>query len=232
MHWLAGNSLFTFFHQGGFMVFHDTSQVLHAALSGALATQSRRMPGYPYASALPFALDEQHRPVILVSRLAEHTVNLIADSRASLLVCESDADDPSANARLTLVGDATEFEPSPELVARYLRYHPDAGQYLALGDFAFFRFTPKRARFVAGFGRMGWVDESQWADAAVLPLADEVALITELAGLQPPGVRLLGIDRYGVDVEHGKTRERRGFADAPVEAGALRGLVMRLFSGG
>jgi putative heme iron utilization protein len=214
------------------MAFHDISQVLHAAPSGALATQSRRMPGYPYASALPFALDEQHRPVFLISRLAEHTANLIADSRASLLVCESDGDDVLATARLTLVGDAAQFEPSGELVARYLRYHPDAGQYLALGDFAFFRFTPKRARFVAGFGRMGWVDEGEWADAAILPLADEAALITELAGVQASGVRLLGIDPYGFDVMRDRVRERRRFADAPVEAGALRGLVTRLFSGG
>jgi hypothetical protein len=227
---MPGNRFLHFFDQGGFMAFHDISQILHAASSGALATQSRRMPGYPYASALPFALDEQHRPVFLISRLAEHTMNLLADSRASLLVCESNGGDVLANARLTLVGDATQFEPSRELVARYLRYHPDAGQYLALGDFACFRFTPKRTRFVAGFGRMGWVEESEWADAAVLPLSDEAALITGLAAVHASDVRLLGIDCYGFDVEYDQVRERRQFADAPVAAGALRGLVARLFS--
>lgn len=212
------------------MLFDTVSHALHAAASGALATQSARMPGYPYASALPFVLDELHRPVFLISRLAEHTGNLIADSRASLLVSGSDTQDVLANARLTLVGDVNRFEPSPELLARYLRYQPDAGQYLALGDFAFFRFMPKRARFVAGFGRMGWLEENAWTGAAVLPLAEEAALIAELAGAQPSGVCVLGLDRYGFDVARDGIRERRQFTDAPVATEDLRAAVMRLFS--
>jgi hypothetical protein len=213
-----------------FMLFDAVSHTLHAAASGALATQSARMPGYPYASALPFVLDEQHRPVFLISGLAEHTCNLIADSRASLLVYGSDGEDVLANARLTLVGEVDRFEPSPGLLARYLRYQPGAGQYLALGDFAFFRFTPKRARFVAGFGRMGWLEENEWTGAAVLPLVDEAALIDELINEQPPGVRILGIDRYGFDVTRDGARERRQFAGPPLAIGNLGAAVKRLFS--
>jgi hypothetical protein len=212
------------------MLFDAVSHTLHAASSGALATHSQSMAGYPYASALPFVLDEQHRPVFLISRLAEHTRNLIADRRASLLVSGSDAEDVLATARLTLLGDVSQFEPSRELVARYLRYQPGADRYLALGDFTFFRFAPRRARFVAGFGRMGWVAEDAWTAAAVLPLAQEAALIDELVAAQPSGVHLLGLDRYGIDVKCDGGRQRRQFADAPVEIDGLGAAVMRLFS--
>lgn len=216
------------------MSFDDLSHPLHAAASGALATLSARMPGYPYASALPFVLDEQHCPAFLISRLAEHTNNLVADGRASLLVSGSDDDDVLQTARLTLVGDVRRFEPSDELLARYLRYQPAAQQYLALGDFMFFRFTPQRARFVAGFGRIGWVEKEEWSRAAVLPLADEAAILQELSlpGMQSPGVRLLGLDRYGFDVVHEGTRERRQFSDRPVAVADVRAAVQRLFAAG
>lgn len=209
------------------MLFNAVSQLLHAAVSGSLATQSACMPGYPYASALPFALDEQHRPVFLISRLAEHTENLIANRRASLLVSGAGGDDVLASARLTLVGDVTRFEPSPELLARYLRYQPSAERYLMLGDFAFFRLMPKRARFVAGFGRMGWLEASDWTGAAVLPLAEEAAIVEELVDEQPSGLRVLGLDRYGFDAVRDGLRERRQFTGAPVAAEDLRGILMR-----
>lgn len=208
-------------------------QLLHCAPFGALATQSVQMPGYPYASALPFVPDQQHRPVFLISGLAEHTKNLGADSRASLLVAGSSARAVLESARLTLVGDVQAFDPPAGMVARYLRYQPDAEQYLALGDFAFFRFIPKRARFVAGFGRMGWLEESEWNACAVLPLADEERLIGELMHAQPaalPGLRVLGLDCYGCDVERGGRRERLQFAQPPVapdQAGAAALAVLR-----
>jgi hypothetical protein len=222
---------YNFLHRKFFMLFNAVSHTLHAAASGALATQSARMPGYPYTSALPFVLDEQHRPVFLISSLAEHTCNLIANSRASLLVYDSGVEDILANARLTLMGEVSRFELSRELLERYLRYQPGAEQYLALAGFAFFRFMPKRARFVAGFGRMGWLEENEWTSAAVLPLANEAALIDELANAQPTGARLLGIDRYGFDVTRGGVRERRQFADAPVAIADLAVAVKRLFPG-
>lgn len=184
----------------------DTAiHLLHAVSSGTLASHSVQLPGYPFATALPFIPDERHRVIFLVSSLAEHTRNLLADRRASFLVAGHNEQNPLAGARMTLVGDAVRIDAPPELVTRYLRYQPDAEQYLSLGDFAFFQLTPKRVRHIAGFGQMGWVEESDWAQAAVLPLADEAICLRELAGAHPPGMRLLGIDCYGADIErHGK----------------------------
>ena len=59
--------------------------LLHESAFGVLATHSTQLPGYPFASILPFVLDESHRPIFLISALAEHTKNLLADARASFL---------------------------------------------------------------------------------------------------------------------------------------------------
>ena len=60
--------------------------LMHQASIGTLATHAREPHGFPYPTLLPFAPDARHRPVILVSRLAEHTGNLQGDPRAGFLV--------------------------------------------------------------------------------------------------------------------------------------------------
>src|SRR5947207_13552493 len=90
----------------------------YLGLTGALATLSRRHPGHPFASVMPYALDDAGRPAVLISSMAMHTQNLQADPRASLLVTQpglgpqrEESDDPLARARLTLVGDARVVPP-------------------------------------------------------------------------------------------------------------------------
>ena len=199
--------------------FDTVIPLLHKTPHGVLATHSTQLPGYPFASTLPFVLDERQRPVFLVSALAEHTKNLMTDHRASFIVTSPDGQNVLSGARLTLMGDVLRIDAPQELVARYLRYQPDASQYLSLGDFAFFKLTPKRARYVAGFGEMGWLETSDWDNGAVLPLADEAELLIKLAAVLPEGMRLLGLDCYGADIErHGK-RERLQFPNAPITTG-------------
>ena len=122
--------------------------------AGMLATLSHRLGGYPFGSTVPFVLDHAARPVILVSRLAEHTRNIEADRRASLLVSEPAAD-VQAGARLTLVGDVVPATGDlTALQARYLRYFPDAERLLELDDFAFYHLEPLQIRYIAGFARI------------------------------------------------------------------------------
>lgn len=182
--------------------------LLHSAQAATLASQSLQMPGYPYATVVPNVLDEQHRPVLLISALAEHTKNLLADSKVSMSVTESGVANVQDGARLTLVGDAERFEPGPELIARYLRYVPAAEQYLAL-DFMFFRVVPKRLRYIGGVGKMGWVEVDTLASAPRLELIDEAQLIEEAATVAPRNVSLLGIDPYGIDYVADGFRDRQ-----------------------
>ena len=130
---------------------------------GVLCTLSRRFDGHPYGSMVPFVLDHAARPVILVSRLAEHTRNLESDPRVSLLV-HDEGPDVQAGARLTLVGDAspgTRMEP-----ARYLRYVTGADRLLELGDFSFWSIAPSALRFIGGFGDIRWITAGDYAPPA------------------------------------------------------------------
>ena len=179
----------------------------HLAAVATLATHSLQSPGYPYATAVANVPDECHRPLLLVSALAEHTRNLLADPRVSLSLLAPGAVNAQAAARATLLGDAERCAADDLLVSRYLRYVPDAAQYLQL-DFMFFRIRPKRLRLIAGVGKMGWLEAEDWAAVTSIALAQEQALIDSVGALTPPGIAILGIDAYGIDYQVAGVRKR------------------------
>ena len=202
--------------------------LLHRCPDAALATHSLALPGYPFATALPFATDEQHRPVLLISTLAEHTQNLAAAPRASLLVRVSLAEGEVA--RATVVGNVAPIEAEPLLVERYLRYQPDAERLLQFGDFRFFRLEPARIRIIGGFGQAGWLDGDRLGVPPRLTFAAERELLDAVT--PPAAVALLGVDCFGFDLRVAGERRRIVFEKGPLAAGdvaaALRGAVDRI----
>lgn len=192
---------------------HAPLHLLHQAATGTLATHSRQPEGFPYPSILPFAPDTRHRPTILVSRLAEHTRNLQADARAGFLVAHAPDGDVLNGQRVTLLGSFEMVEPEPAAVRRYLRYHPDAERYLALGDFSFWVMTLERLRYIGGFGTMGWLDGAELDPLDPVTFDDECALLTwfDAHPRRPGDLELLGVDRYGADIKKGSLRSRFAF---------------------
>jgi len=200
--------------------------LLNRSPVSTLATQSLQMPGYPYATAIPNVLDECHRPLLLISALAEHTKNLLANPKVSLSIMESGVPNIQDGERLTLVGDVEQFEPSEALVARYLRHVPAAEQYLAL-DFMFFRVIPKRVRYIGGVGKMGWIEAAALEAAKRIDLREEAALLAAIQAQAPRNVTLLGIDPYGIDYLVDGFRERARLGDVDFRE-ALSGAVENL----
>ncbi len=214
---------------------------------GSLATLAVDPPGHPFASMVPYGLFPDGSPVLFVSAMAEHTRNLDADARASLLVTEPGVNgDPMAAGRVTLLGDVQLIEGDDAIAdarAAYLTANPDAAGYIDFGDFSFRRLCVERVRWVGGFGRMAWCDASAYARAEpdpVRPIADgALAHLNDdhadalLAAVRAFGghpdasaARAAGIDRYGIDLEvqtpRGPAGTRVGFDGAVTDAATLR----------
>ncbi|HXC41711.1 MAG TPA: DUF2470 domain-containing protein [Burkholderiales bacterium] len=143
----------------------EARRYLRARHGGVLSTTSVKFAGYPFGSVVPFALDQQGCPLILISRLAEHTRNIAADARCSLIVQEPGIEDLQAAARLTCIADAEQVSEGdvPGVQSRYLRFFPGAQQLLGLGDFSFRRLRVKALRFIGGFGKIHWVSAEDYA---------------------------------------------------------------------
>ncbi|WP_028635163.1 MULTISPECIES: HugZ family protein [Pseudomonas] len=129
---------------------------------GVLSTHSKSMPGYPFGSVVPYCLDAQGNPLILISRIAQHTHNLQKDPKCSLLVGEREAQDVQAVGRLTVMAQAHKLLDQAAIDAaaqRYYRYFPDAADYHSAHDFDFWTLVPVRHRYIGGFGAIHWLDQ-------------------------------------------------------------------------
>ena len=190
--------------------------------TGALATLSRKYPGHPFASVMPYALDELGQPLVLISSMAMHTQNLLGDPRTSLLVTQpttapgaQESGDPLAAARLTLIGEAHRLAGPDTGNAReaYLARHPRAAYWVDFDDFSFWRLDVKDLYFVGGFAAMDWVTADDYRAARPDPLAEAgpgilehmnrdhadalIAYARHFAGEAADEATMIAIDRLG-----------------------------------
>ncbi|MEO8663213.1 MAG: DUF2470 domain-containing protein [Bryobacteraceae bacterium] len=138
---------------------------------GSLSTHSRKFPGFPFGSVMPFAADGLGRTVFLISNMAMHTQNLHQDERASLLITQPGVvGDPLGAARVTLIG-VVKAAPAAEVRDLYLSRYESARYWQDYTDFAYYRLEVEGVYFIGGFGVMGWVPATEYAAAAPDPLA-------------------------------------------------------------
>ena len=165
---------------------------------------------------MPYGLDNDGRPIFLISTMAMHTQNLQADPRASLFVTEPDASgDPLGSSRVTLIGNVTRVPEAELAVARtvYLTGYPDSKYWVDFEDFFFYRMDVLDVYYVGGFGVMGWVRASDYSQAQADPLVDYkldimqhmnadhkdalILLARQYAGIEAQDAGLTSVDRLG-----------------------------------
>ncbi len=153
-----------------------TRTLLHLNSLATLSTLSRKQPGFPFGSHMPYALDPAGCPLFLISNMAMHTQNLKADPRASLFITQPSADgDPLGAARATLVGNILQVPEADKPAVRelYLARHQNASYWVDFADFSFFRMDLLDVYYVGGFGVMGWVTADDYALAPPDPLSTD-----------------------------------------------------------
>lgn len=188
---------------------------------GVLSTHSKSMPGFPFGSVVPYCLDGQGRPLILISRIAQHTHNLTQDPKCSMLVGEREAVDVQAVGRVTVMAEArTLSEPQAveDAATRYYRFFPESQNYHTAHDFDFWVLEPVRYRYIGGFGAIHWLDdvalpnpftaavETGMVEHMNADHAKAIAHYVELSGLpQHEPAQLVGIDSEGMHLRIGQS---------------------------
>jgi putative heme iron utilization protein len=168
---------------------------------------------------MPYALDDRANPIFLISTMAMHTQNLLADPHSSLLVTQPDAGgDPLGASRVTLLGNVLPVPEADVAEARklYLARHADSKYWVDFKDFSFYRMSVVDVYYVGGFGVMGWVPASEYYSARPDPLADSaigiiqhmnadhadalILLAKAFAGIEAQEATLTSVDRLGFNV--------------------------------
>lgn len=226
---------------------HLAKSLLRRSRQGALATLMVDS-GDPYCSLVNVASSPDGSPILLISRLAVHTKNVLADPRVSLMLDERAPGDPLEGARIMLLGQAEQVgaEQRDTLRRRYLNAHPSAESYADFADFSFFLIRPSGLHLVAGFGRILDLKPAQFltdtSDAAGLLEAEQGAVdhmnadhrealglyATRLLGAQQADWRCTGCDPEGLDLAADGKALRLDFPERVTSPGELRKMLVRL----
>jgi heme iron utilization protein len=224
-----------------------TRSLLRRSRQGALATLMAGS-GDPYCSLVNLASHPDGSPILLISRLALHTRNILSDPRVSLMLDERAAGDPLEGSRIMLAGRAEEAggQAVALLRRRYLNAHPSAEAFVDFGDFSFFRIQPTATHLVAGFGRILDLKPKAFltdiSDAAALLEAEPGAIehmngdhreamnlyATRLLGAEAADWRCTGCDPDGIDLQAGGKTLRLDFPERVTSPGELRKMLVRL----
>lgn len=172
---------------------------------GTLSTNSKKHPGSPFGSLMPYGLDVRGRPILLISTMAVHTQNLEHDPHASLLISQTDSQgDPLDASRVTLMGEVSKVSEGKTGEARelYLSRYRNASYWVDFDDFFFYRLEIVDIYFVGGFGAMGWVTAEDYYTANVDPLADDSqGIIRHMNEDHAGALLILGKKFAGIDAE-------------------------------
>lgn len=209
----------------------EAQQFLFSTHKGILSTHSAKFEGYPFGSVAPFVLNHQGMPTILISTIAEHTKNIMQNSKVSLVVFENEAD-LQANARLTLLANAEQTDKNNDLMRRrYLRYLPQAEQYFDMHDFSFYTLYITRARYIAGFGKMDWIEGDTMQIPSNPLFIEEPSILAHMNAdhvgnlkaycqyfhqVKADSVEMVGIDSLGFDVRLDGEKLLRFHFDSPI----------------
>lgn len=224
-----------------------TRSLLRRSRQGALATLMAGT-GDPYCSLVNLASHPDGSPILLISRLALHTRNILGDARVSLMLDERAEGDPLEGARIMLAGRAEEAgaDQLGILRRRYLSAHPSAEAFVNFTDFSFFRIRPTGAHLVAGFGRIVDLRPEQFltdvSDAGALLEAEQGAVehmnadhrdainlyATRLLGVEAADWSCTGCDPDGIDLQAGTATLRLNFPERVTGPGELRKMLVRL----
>ena len=202
--------------------------------------------GWPSAALVTLACSMDGSPILLLSTLAHHTRNLLADPRASLLIDATDGfANPQAGPRVTVMGRIARSDDAA-LAKRFLARHPAAKSYAGFGDFAFYRMEAERLHYVGGFARARWVEredavlsEADWRDIVAHEQdilahmnkdhAETLLLFAQrLIKSRAKSARLIAIDPEGFDLRCGRSVHRIDFQNAVTNLKQVRDAFVAL----
>ena len=219
-------------------------KLLREGLSGALATL---MPGSgdPYCSLVNIVTAADGAPLLLISKLAIHTQNILADPRVSLMIDERKEGDPLQGARVMLMGTVATTD-DPDVRRRYLTRQPEAEMFAGFADFAFYKMNLKGVHLVAGFGRIVDLKPQEVLtatdDAAELVAAEPDILAhmnadhadtcrlyaRKLLGAPDGDWRCVGCDPEGLELQLERTALRLPFPQRVRAPGVLRQVLKQM----
>jgi heme oxygenase (biliverdin-IX-beta and delta-forming) len=214
--------------------------LLLSEYQAVLSTHSVDVAGYPFGSIVPYCLNKEGEPLILISDIAQHTKNISSDPKVSLIATEGNADDLQTVGRVTYIGNAEKLDvDDTDSIERYYNYFPQSRDYHKIHDFNFYRIQPVRIRFIGGFGQIYWIEKDNFIKPNPFELDEEKRMIDHMNTDHLEAIKhycelykihfspdenpvLVGIDSEGFHLRTGARVHRITLAEPVLTAGEVR----------
>ncbi|BBE51667.1 hypothetical protein OYT1_ch2142 [Ferriphaselus amnicola] len=221
----------------------EARQLLRAHRYGALSTLSKKFDGHPFGSITPYMVDHDGSLLILISTLAEHTKNIAADPRVSLISHNQRSPHIQTQGRITLLGNAEIVADREAAGQRYLRYFPEAQTYFAMHDFSFYRIAPLSLRYIGGFGHIHWIKAENYQVESYPLIEQETDILAHMNAdhadslrrycqhvhqCEAQTVEMVGIDCDGFDVRADGDVYRFDFPEPVLDAQQARAALVAM----
>ena len=228
-------------------IFHSR-QLVRAGRSAALSTILSSNDGWPYTSFVTYATDQSCDLIFLFSDISDHTRNIKADPRVSVLVEQaSSRKNPQTGQRVTLIGKIKKTKDANH-TNRFLSCHPNAEMYAGFSDFNFYHMRAEQIHFIGGFASSFWHKDGEFqikpklaqlikeAEADILAHmnadhADAIDLFAnKLLRRKGYGWKMIGIDADGIDLIKNERLARLAFSSPLSNASDARVKLIALVS--
>ncbi len=206
----------------------EARDLLNSQDFGVLSTISVKLKGIPFGSVVPYCVDKEGQPVVLISQIAEHTHNIISNQKASITILMHDQVDIQSKARITISGN---MEPvnDQETEDKYHRYFPNSIDYNTVHDFSFYKLKLLSIRYIGGFGNIHWIEANDFLLNNPFFGDDEIRIIEhmnkdhmkalnlycenykQIDVKKEDDLRMVGVDSYGFDLLHNLKKIRFTF---------------------
>lgn len=244
-------------HQKGaakLSVIEESRIVVDQCSSAVLSTFSQRFEGFPYASFLDYAADQDGSLIISISSLAPHRKDLEENRRCCCLIMKDKLD--RSDVLVTYMGEALEVSELEQQKVRdvFLSKHPEAF-WVDFGDFKFMRIQPKQIRFGSGivtpFNRTGDFSGEEFSHANLDPIAGfskpiathmnkdhadvTKSMVEKAIGIKVENATIIDLDTLGLNVQvifHGKpVKLRLPFPRPAVDRKDVKTLIIQMSEG-
>jgi putative heme iron utilization protein len=177
---------------------------------GVLSTHSKANDGYPFGSVSTYMSTVNGDAIFYISNLAQHTKNLLANSKMCLTVfsgsefAKSGGEDPNSGARLSLLGNASLIDTNEKeaIQKRFFKLYPESSRYNDAHDFEFFKLSTQRVRFIGGFGDINWISKDAWTLPTPEWLDSEENMVQHMNEDHEDAMKLICQYLFGINAKH------------------------------
>ncbi|GAC1373833.1 MAG: hypothetical protein NVS3B3_09070 [Aquirhabdus sp.] len=139
------------------------TRALLSCRQAVMASQSGSVPGFPFTSVIPVGVALSGQVIALLGETAQHTRNIMIDSRVSMLLHDDLEDNWQAATRLSVLGRMIPLQVSAlkleQLRRSFYLLHPELTDFDLEPNYHFWQLEPVRFRFLSISEKAQWLDQ-------------------------------------------------------------------------